>query len=65
MDTKQRINLLKKSINNDMDKISRLIQRLARKNGETDEFFLLVKLLYDTRRNIESKIHDFEKRMCY
>ena len=38
MDTKQRISLLKKSINNDMDKISRLIQRLARKNGETDEF---------------------------
>lgn len=65
METTQRIKLLKKSINNDMDKISRLIQRLARKNDDTDELLLLIKLLYDSRRNIDAKIHDFEKRMCY
>lgn len=65
METTQRIKLLKKSINNDMDKISRLIQRLARKNDDTDELLLLVKLLYDTRRSIDAKIQEFEKRMCY
>ena len=65
MNTIQQIKLLKKSINSDMAKISRLIQKIACKNNDTDELLYLLKLLYDTRRNIEKKIHEYEKSISY
>ncbi len=64
MNIKEQIKLIKKSVNSDMDKISRLIKKIAKKDNDTDELLLLLKLLYDTRRNVENKIHQYEKRMC-
>lgn len=64
MNIKEQIKLIKKSVNSDMNKISRLIKKIAKKDNDTDELLLLLKLLYDTRRNVENKIHQYEKRMC-
>ncbi|MBS4759756.1 MAG: hypothetical protein KHX03_03550 [Clostridium sp.] len=64
MNIKEQIKLIKKSVNSDMNKISRLIKKIAKEDNDTDELLLLLKLLYDTRRNVENKIHQYEKRMC-
>lgn len=65
MNKTERIKNLKNILNKDIEKLSRLIATTARKESDTNEIILLAKLLYDTRRNPEKKIHDYEKRLCY
>lgn len=65
MNKTERIKNLKNILNKNIEKLSRLIATTARKESDTNEIILLAKLLYDTRRNLEKKIHDYEKRLCH
>lgn len=66
MNTREKIKLIKKSLKSDLQKVDRLIVSIAKKDNLcADDILSLTKLIYDTRRNVDSMIHKYEKRLLY